>query len=415
MLWWWLPVAILKQASQSLTLSIVPSELQPSRLSQGAGMIHPSMSGPSSTLHATLLGLLATDAPIAPAALQAALDHAVSRSFNCISVDGDMSTNDTILALANGQAQPVPGAQNALPQGQEITQESHPKEWAQFRDELTNFCEEMAHLIVRDGEGAEKFVEINVKVSRVFYAWPERLYRCAEDANEISVVLQGAPTYDHAHAIASSISTSALVKCALHGGDANWGRILCAVGYAPLPSPSNWQIDPTLVTVSFVPPPHESANFEELVVLKDGAPQRVDENKAAKLLALEDICIIVDLKGGSEGKQGAKEEAKYWTCDFSKEYISVSGGRDVGCGRQMNDTLADVLTRPLCIYSYCAPCRAVPRLDQWRLQVSAFMILQCLFHRLDADASPPPLLAHLNSSVHHVTVSTLSISLHYTE
>jgi glutamate N-acetyltransferase/amino-acid N-acetyltransferase len=137
------------------------------RCLQGAGMIHPSMAGPVAsaprTLHATLLGLVCTDAPIAPASLQAALEHAMSRSFNCISVDGDMSTNDTILALANGAAPALEG-QQALPQGEEISKESHPEEYAVFVAQLTSFCEELAHLIVRDGEGAEKFVEIKVKV-----------------------------------------------------------------------------------------------------------------------------------------------------------------------------------------------------------------------------------------------------------
>lgn len=271
---------------------------------KGAGMIHPSMAGPSKTLHATMLGLLATDAPIAPAALQSALEHAVSRSFNCISVDGDMSTNDTIFALANGLAPPAScsSSSSALAVGEEITPSSHPAEYAEFTSTLTSFCEELAHLIVRDGEGAEKFVEINVR---------------------------NAPTYEHAHAIASSISTSALVKCALHGGDANWGRILCAAGYAPLPHVSGaegWRIDPTKVDVSFVPPPTAAGQgFQPLPVLVNGAPQPVDEEKAARLLALEDIVIVLDLKGGAGfGSGPANQHAKYWTCDFSKEYIAVS-------------------------------------------------------------------------------------------
>ncbi|PWN52434.1 arginine biosynthesis protein ArgJ [Violaceomyces palustris] len=268
-------------------------------IDKGAGMIHPSMAGPSTTLHATLLGLLATDAPISPPALQKALEHAMSRSFNCISVDGDMSTNDTIIALANGAAPPSPSPSGpVLKAGEEITEEQHPEEFEKFKAILTDFCEEMAHLIVRDGEGAEKFVEIKVK---------------------------GAPTYEHAHAIASSISTSALVKCALHGGDANWGRILCAVGYAPLPSSSSWSIDPSRVTVTFVPPAEVAKEHRELVVLKDGAPQKVDEVEAGKLLAYEDINIVVDLAGGSDGDAGAKEEAKYWTCDLSREYIAING------------------------------------------------------------------------------------------
>ncbi|CAD6892815.1 unnamed protein product [Tilletia laevis] len=274
-------------------------------IDKGAGMIHPAMTGPSPSssggLHATLLGLVATDAPISPAALQSSLEYAVSRSFNCISVDGDMSTNDTIIALANGQAPAISGNNDgavALKAGEEISEEAHPKEFAQFRDELTDFCQELSHLVVRDGEGAEKFVEITVK---------------------------GAPTYDHAHAIASSISTSALVKCALHGGDANWGRILCAVGYAKLPA-GKWNVDPSLVTVRFLPPTSSSSSeFRPLLVLDNGVPQKVDEDEAGKLLALEDIVIEVDLKGGSAGSSGARESATYWTCDFSKEYVAING------------------------------------------------------------------------------------------
>jgi glutamate N-acetyltransferase / amino-acid N-acetyltransferase len=272
-------------------------------LDKGAGMIHPSMTGPR-TLHATLLGLIATDAPVEPASLQQALDFAVSRSFNCISVDGDMSTNDTILVLANGQAAASSPSNSQLKLGEEISAKSHPQEYETFVKELTAFCMELSHLIVRDGEGATKFVSINVK---------------------------NTPTYEQAHAIASSVSTSALVKCALHGADANWGRILCAVGYTRLPgsaedaSAQEWRVDPAKVTVKFVPPATLSAEerktvVDELVVLKDGVPQEVDEDKAAHLLSFEDIDIVVDLQGGSSGSGvGQKmEQATYWTCDFSK-------------------------------------------------------------------------------------------------
>lgn len=267
-------------------------------IDKGAGMIHPHMTSPEG-LHATLLGVLVTDAPIAPRALQACLDEAVRVSFNCISVDGDMSTNDTILALANGQAPEVDNDATAIPPGTEITAASHPDELAVFRAELTALCLELAHLIVRDGEGAEKFVQVRVR---------------------------NAADYAQAHAIASSISTSALVKCAMHGEDANWGRILCAAGYAPRP-PSAWGIDPHKVNVSFVPPPgaHGVAPVHTLI---NGTPQVVDEAKAGELLALEDICIDVDLQGGTWDAAQATAEAVYWTCDFSKEYIAVRCATD---------------------------------------------------------------------------------------
>lgn len=140
-------------------------------IDKGAGMIHPNMGPP----HGTLLGVIATDAPISPKALQSALTHAVDRSFNSISVDGDMSTNDTIIALANGSA----GGQS----GGEITEQTEPEQFARFRTELTEFAEELAKLVVRDGEGATKFVTVKVKVSvrgRIAYLAPEHLHLCTE-------------------------------------------------------------------------------------------------------------------------------------------------------------------------------------------------------------------------------------------
>lgn len=260
-------------------------------IDKGAGMIHPHMTT-TGGLHATLLGIFATDAPIASSTLQRCLDEAVRVSFNCISVDGDMSTNDTILALANGQA---PATSEGEPIEGDITEQSHPALVQQFAEELKSMCMEMAHLIVRDGEGAEKFVEIRVR---------------------------NAGTYEQAHAIAASVSTSALVKCAMHGEDANWGRILCATGYASLPTSSPaWDIDPRKVNVTFMPPA-SAPGLEPLKTLIDGVPQVVDEVHAAKLLSHEDIIIDMDLQGGSWGTKG-QAEATYWTCDFSKEYITV--------------------------------------------------------------------------------------------
>ncbi|WFD20321.1 hypothetical protein MCAP1_002565 [Malassezia caprae] len=262
-------------------------------IDKGAGMIHPHMTSPGG-LHATLLGMFATDAPVATPTLQRCLEEAVRESFNCISVDGDMSTNDTILALANGQA---PATDSGAPVDGEISEATHPELVSIFARELKAMAIEMAHLIVRDGEGAEKFVQVCVK---------------------------NAGTYEQAHAIASSISTSALVKCAMHGEDANWGRILCAAGYAAVPASSpEWSLDPTKVNVTFVPPPSAS-NLSPIHTLKNGVPQPVDETKAAELLSHEDIYIDMDLQGGSWEK-GACAEAVFWTCDFSKEYISING------------------------------------------------------------------------------------------
>lgn len=131
-------------------------------IDKGAGMIAPNMGPP----HATLLGVIATDAAIAPEALQSALNYAVDRSFNSISVDGDMSTNDSILCLANGSAGKVQdqGRESAGEGMEEITEQSDPKAFGIFKEELKSFAEELAQLVVRDGEGATKFVTVRVKV-----------------------------------------------------------------------------------------------------------------------------------------------------------------------------------------------------------------------------------------------------------
>ncbi|KAG6327900.1 hypothetical protein ID866_11189, partial [Astraeus odoratus] len=247
-------------------------------MDKGAGMIHPRMAGPDTAggLHATLLGLILTDAPVSPRSLQSALSYAVDRSFNSISVDGDMSTNDTIIALANGA-----GAECSA-NHEEIDQATDPDAYRVFRDELTSFAVDLAQLVVRDGEGATKFVEVCV---------------------------QNAASYADAHRVASTISTSALVKTALYGEDANWGRILSSTGSTPLSTP----LDPARVSVSFVPPA-SSPNLSPLPVLVRGEPAGADEERASEILGGEEFSIVVDLDGQG---MGGKEEAKYWTCDFS--------------------------------------------------------------------------------------------------
>ncbi|KAI5479805.1 glutamate N-acetyltransferase / amino-acid N-acetyltransferase [Pseudohyphozyma bogoriensis] len=252
------------------TFELGGKEVRMVGIDKGAGMIHPNM-GPPGALHATLLGAIVTDAAVSPASLQSALTFAVDRSFNSISVDGDMSTNDTIVVLANGAS----GAK-------EVSEEQTPEEFVKFRTELTDFAAELAQLIVRDGEGATKFVK---------------------------VVVNGAPNYEGAHKIASTVSTSSLVKTALHGQDANWGRILCAVGY----SSPNFTIDPTKVTVSFIP----ADGTAELKLLVNGEPEVVDEVRAKEILEMEDLEIRIELGLG-------EESATYWTCDLSYEYISIN-------------------------------------------------------------------------------------------
>jgi glutamate N-acetyltransferase/amino-acid N-acetyltransferase len=141
-------------------------------IDKGAGMIHPDMLGapppqsqPRSPPHATLLGCIATDAPVAPATLQSALDYAVQRSFNAISIDGDMSTNDTVVLFANGAGAGDESARaRKEPMEAEIDEARDPAAFVRFRDGLTAFMQELAQLVVRDGEGATKFVTVSVEV-----------------------------------------------------------------------------------------------------------------------------------------------------------------------------------------------------------------------------------------------------------
>lgn len=236
-------------------------------------MIHPNM--------ATLLGILATDCPISPSLLPPLLTNAINASFNAISIDGDTSTNDTVALLANGAAG-----------GPTITSASS-EDYATLQTVVSEFAQDLAKLVVRDGEGATKFVTIRVVES---------------------------PSLDGARKVASTIARSPLVKTALYGKDANWGRILCAVGYSQIsepgtPSTSESEINPSRTSVSFIP----SDGSAELKLLVNGEPESVDEARAAEILAHEDLEILVRL-----GKEGG-EEASYWTCDFSHEYVTING------------------------------------------------------------------------------------------
>ncbi|KAI0083471.1 Arginine biosynthesis bifunctional protein ArgJ beta chain [Irpex rosettiformis] len=256
------------------TFTIRGKDYRLAGMDKGAGMIHPNMGPPSGQLHATLLGCILTDAAVSPRSLQNALTYAVDRSFNSISVDGDMSTNDTIIVLANG----------AAADGQPEINEAMDKDaYEIFKEELTSFASELAQLVVRDGEGATKFVTVSV---------------------------EGASTYGDAHKVASRISTSALVKTALFGEDANWGRILAATGSIPLSTP----LDPSRVNVSFVP----IDGTAPLPLLVNGEPEKVDETRASEIIGAEDLEIRVELGLGDQS-------AKYWTCDFSYEYVKING------------------------------------------------------------------------------------------
>lgn len=229
---------------------------------KGAGMICPNM--------ATLLGLIITDAPIDAKTLDKLLKESVNKSFNCISVDGDMSTNDTILALSNGES------------GGEIIDESSPA-YQIFEQNFKELAIELAKLVVRDGEGATKFITINIK---------------------------NALNDEEAKKAANSISNSALVKTAMFGKDANWGRILCAIGYA------NVEVDTKKTNVSFIP----TDGSAELKLLVNGEPEVVDEERASEILELPDLQIEVDL-----GVPGGEGKCQFWTCDLSHEYVTING------------------------------------------------------------------------------------------
>lgn len=260
-----------KLLSRTFTLPSAPAgvEYRIAGMTKGAGMIHPNM--------ATLLGVLATDAPLSQAALPSFLKHSIDRSFNSITIDGDTSTNDTVALLANGTAG-----------GPVVPNDPASPDYQAFQAVLTEFAAELAQLVVRDGEGATKFVTIRVTEAS-----------SAADARRI----------------ASTIARSPLVKTALYGKDANWGRILCATGYALISEPgadesATPSISPDQTNVSFLP----TDGSAELKLLVNGEPEAVDETRAAEILELEDLEILVRLGTG-------KEEATYWTCDFSHEYV----------------------------------------------------------------------------------------------
>ncbi|KAF2208377.1 hypothetical protein CERZMDRAFT_101446 [Cercospora zeae-maydis SCOH1-5] len=292
-------------------------------MTKGAGMIHPNM--------ATLLAIVCTDAKIAPASMKPLLRKVLPDSFNSISIDGDTSTNDTLAFFANGAAAPAdvePAAYTLSDRSVKNNPADSPSppvkigtpstDMAALETVLGDFLKDLAKLVVRDGEGATKFVTIRVRsdVSR----------RTAKRA-------------------ATSIARSALVKTALYGKDANWGRILCAIGYAPgimssdtvvrgdlikgmmarvqtkIPYDKIKQVDPEATSVSFIP----ADGSEELKLLVRGEPQDVDEVRAKQILEMEDLEIFVRLEDRVGKNEHRTFETVFWTCDFSHEYVTING------------------------------------------------------------------------------------------
>ncbi len=229
---------------------------------KGAGMIAPNM--------ATMLGVLLTDAALSQQQLQSSLRKVTGSTFNCIVVDGDMSTNDTVLILANGASGVT------VQSGDEI---------AEFEEALTAVMRKLAQDIVRDGEGVTKFITINVT---------------------------GAENDDAAKQIANTIATSALVKTAFYGGDANWGRIIAAAGRAGVPlHPENLQLWIASGETD------ERENFH-LQLFERGIAAHYDEAKATALVNEPAVSILLDV-GVGDGS------ACVWTCDLSHDYVSING------------------------------------------------------------------------------------------
>ena len=223
-------------------------------LAKGAGMIHPNM--------ATMLGFVCTDAQVDPELLDSALKQAVQKSFNSITVDGDTSTNDMVLVLANGAAD--------SPKIKPGTREADV-----FTCHLERVLLDLAKMIVRDGEGATKLVEIKV---------------------------EGAASEEIARTAARSVATSSLVKTAFFGEDANWGRIIAAVGYSGI------DVDQSLIDI----------RFNDVPVAEKGlalGPEQ--EVEATKVLQLDEFVVTIDLHQG-------EAESSYYTSDLSFEYVKIN-------------------------------------------------------------------------------------------
>jgi len=238
----------------SFSVQIGGKEVRFGAIAKGSGMIQPNM--------ATMLCYISTDANIAAPLLQKTLSDIVEVSFNMISVDGDMSTNDTVLVLANGEA-----GNAEIKEGTE--------DYKVFYDSLKTICQELSKRIAADGEGATKFLTINV---------------------------HGTKTFEDAKTVAMSIAKSPLVKTAFFGEDPNWGRVICAVGYAGVP----------------MMPEKTVIKFGDITVYANGLGAEFDMDELAKVMAEHDIEINVEMGMGDA-------TATVWSCDFSYEYVKING------------------------------------------------------------------------------------------
>ena len=227
-------------------------------MAKGSGMIHPNM--------ATMLVFITTDAAISPAMLQKALSGDIKKTFNMLSVDGDTSTNDMVTVLANGMAG-----------NPEITADG--EDFKVFMEALNTINVALSRMIAGDGEGATKLLEC---------------------------VVTGADDEETAKICAKSVICSSLTKAAMFGADANWGRILCAIGY------SGAKVDVTKIDVSF------RSRAGQILVCKDGAGVPFSEEKAKQILLEKEIEILVSLGQGDFG-------ATAWGCDLTYDYVRING------------------------------------------------------------------------------------------
>lgn len=244
-----------KEAAVEVILGGVPVTI--GGMCKGSGMIHPNM--------CTMLSFITTDAAISKELLQEALSEDIKDTYNMISVDGDTSTNDTVLLLANG-----------LAGNPEITEKN--EDYAAFCQALNYINETLAKKMAGDGEGCTALFEVKVK---------------------------GAATKDQAKVLAKSVITSSLTKAAIFGHDANWGRILCAMGY------SGAEFDPEQVDLFF-----ESA-AGSMQIIKDGVAVDYSEEMATKILSEPEVTAIADIKMG-------QAEATAWGCDLTFDYVKIN-------------------------------------------------------------------------------------------
>eukprot|EP00162_Nutomonas_longa_P010041 comp19665_c0_seq1/m.37712 comp19665_c0_seq1/g.37712 ORF comp19665_c0_seq1/g.37712 comp19665_c0_seq1/m.37712 type:complete len:422 (-) comp19665_c0_seq1:33-1298(-) len=230
-------------------------------ITKGSGMIHPNM--------ATMLSVIATDATVPPDVLQMALLDSVDRSFHSITVDGDTSTNDTVAAFANG------GSAAAA-----ISSRTH-RDYAKFTAALSEVAIDLAKLTAFDGEGASKFITVNINDA-------------VSDAE--------------ARKVGRTIGTSPLVKTAMFASDANWGRILAAAGY----SGAVFEANRVSCIIASPSSPHR------LQLLKNGEPFELDEEKATHIFKQPEIHVTLDLGTGKKGN------ATVWTCDLGHAYVDIN-------------------------------------------------------------------------------------------